>query len=94
MTTVKPLYRLLLNPFLERLGLLNNLFLERLGLLMTKEKYLRTSKPNGKGTQNINNSHEPLVYSPYSRNIETTEVPYFSITLVKLSQQLSNLKET
>ena len=55
-----PLYRLLLNPFLERLGLLNNLFLERLGLLITKGKYLRTSKPNGEGTQNINKTHEPL----------------------------------
>ena len=31
---IKPLYRLLLDIFLEELGLLNNLFLKRLGLLI------------------------------------------------------------
>ena len=34
----KTFIRLLLNPFLEGLGLLNNLVIERLGLLTTKIK--------------------------------------------------------
>ena len=32
--TIKPLFRLLLDIFLEELGLLNNLFLKRLGLII------------------------------------------------------------
>ena len=41
----KNFIRLLLNPFLEGLGLLNNLVIEKLGLLTTKtkERYLRNS---------------------------------------------------
>ena len=68
--TIKALYRQVLDPFLEGLGLLNNL-----GLKITKKKVLK----NFNGLKKQNKIHGPLVQprTAYSRKYGNHQLTLF-----------------